>query len=411
VKVGLFLLYPIHSGAGTEKYFAQLARALSDAGHEVVVCGSSAQYEAARSILAAGRGIARGQGLNIAGANRKRREIGTARVLPIGPLALIAGTRAHSRLRRELQSCDVVYCKNEWQDLMTLRWVIGADGISKVVIGVHTSLEVDRETRGGIWGRIRDRLYSGRFYRRQVEACGAVHTCNRADELSIRGEYGHAAGDKTTTVPLWLDDEVTEKRSRAASDGRPLGILFAQRLTHQKGLDYFAGLIENLSATDAWPRLRFTIAGSGDYDRLARDLVERFPDNVSYRGFVGGIEDLYDSHDIVVVPSRWETFSYVTLEAQGAGLPVLASDIPGPNGVVLDGETGWLVPLGDIEAMTSVLVDAVKRRESDPDFLTRLGEAARLSVRARFGREKVVAQTLRLLASAANGERLATSTE
>lgn len=52
---------------------------------------------------------------------------------------------------------------------------------------------------------------------------------------------------------------------------------------------------------------------------------------------------LLQRSDVLLVPSLRETFSLITLEAQACGLPVIASKIPGPEDIVLDGRTGWLV--------------------------------------------------------------------
>ncbi|MBM3130617.1 MAG: glycosyltransferase family 1 protein [Chloroflexi bacterium] len=78
----------------------------------------------------------------------------------------------------------------------------------------------------------------------------------------------------------------------------------------------------------------------------------------------------YASADVVVMPSRYESFGMVALEAMACGTPVVASDVGGLSFVVRDGETGYLVPEGNARAMA----DCLNRILHDPDLRARLGK-------------------------------------
>ena len=78
----------------------------------------------------------------------------------------------------------------------------------------------------------------------------------------------------------------------------------------------------------------------------------------------------YASADVVVMPSRYESFGMVALEAMACGTPVVASDVGGLSYIVRDGETGYLVPEGDARAMA----DCLNRILHDPDLRARLGK-------------------------------------
>ncbi|HEX7586798.1 MAG TPA: glycosyltransferase, partial [Anaerolineae bacterium] len=77
----------------------------------------------------------------------------------------------------------------------------------------------------------------------------------------------------------------------------------------------------------------------------------------------------YASADVVVMPSLYESFGMVALEAMACGTPVVASDVGGLSYIVRDGETGFLVPEGDPRA----LADCLGQLLHDPALRARLG--------------------------------------
>jgi glycosyltransferase involved in cell wall biosynthesis len=87
-----------------------------------------------------------------------------------------------------------------------------------------------------------------------------------------------------------------------------------------------------------------------------------------------------NASDVVVLPSVREQFGQVLVEGMACGLPVIAKDAYGPAEIVDHGETGWLVPPDDEEALAAALVDAV----NDPGKRARKGEAAYREARARY---------------------------
>lgn len=78
----------------------------------------------------------------------------------------------------------------------------------------------------------------------------------------------------------------------------------------------------------------------------------------------------YSAADIVVMPSRYESFGMAALEAMACGTPVVASDVGGLSFVVCDGETGYLVPEGDPRA----LADTLGHLLCEPELRERLGK-------------------------------------
>ena len=90
------------------------------------------------------------------------------------------------------------------------------------------------------------------------------------------------------------------------------------------------------------------------------------------------LPDFLAASDVVVLPSVREQFGQVLVEGGACGLPAIAVDAHGPAEIVRDGETGWLVPPDDRDALAAALVEAV----NDPEERRRRGERA-LRGRAR----------------------------
>ncbi len=113
------------------------------------------------------------------------------------------------------------------------------------------------------------------------------------------------------------------------------------------------------------------------------EVVEETGDDQVFLAGWRGHSDLPDglnAADLLVLPSVREQFGQVLVEAMACGLPVVAVDAYGPAEIVRDGETGWLVPPDDEEALADALVEAV----NDDDERRRRGEAAYADARARY---------------------------
>ncbi len=403
MRIVLFHINPIEWPGGCEKYFADLARGLSEQGQQVVLAGSSHLYHLLMCAVYTVFNAVSGNGFHLVRPGTyPPRDLGAVPVERVRLAHLFPFMPAGRRFRAMLHRADVIYSKNEWTDLIVLRFFLPRELMDKVVIGAHSSIFLDGPTARTLFGRIHNLLYRGRFYRRQMRECGAVHCPNKPDAELVVEQYG-VPPQKVCFIPYQLEEKVvTEAPVREDEDRAPLRLLFAQRLTQQKGLDYFVELAAALDASPHARDVRFTIAGAlnGSFGSLALEAAERFP-NVTFRGFVSDMDALYAEHDVVVVPSRWETFSYVVLEAQAAERPVIAFDIPGPNGIVVDGETGWLVPLGDVAALRDVVLRLIEQRRRDPALLRAMGRRGRELALARFGKQTIIHQQIAFLASVA----------
>lgn len=151
-----------------------------------------------------------------------------------------------------------------------------------------------------------------------------------------------APGSPTSAAPVQSDRRFDEARRR---------ILFIGRLDRQKGIDVLLNAISGLEE-----KVDLRIIGSavvGDETGLTCDRP-----NVAMLGWCDDrqIRQQLDWADCVAIPSRWEGFGLVALEAMRAGRPVIASNVGGLPEVVEDGHTGWLVPPEDHAALQAALL-------------------------------------------------------
>lgn len=146
------------------------------------------------------------------------------------------------------------------------------------------------------------------------------------------------------------------------------------------------GQRELLQAVARLPHAHLVLAGRDlEQDGAFQDALERESERLGIRervefGFHEDVPALLESLDVVALPSWTEGLPVVLLEAMAHARPVVATPVGGTPELVVDGETGLLVPPRDPEALAA----ALRRLLEDPDLARRLGEAGRERVAERF---------------------------
>jgi glycosyltransferase involved in cell wall biosynthesis len=161
------------------------------------------------------------------------------------------------------------------------------------------------------------------------------------------------------------------------------------RLALQKGQRHLIAAMPLL--LERVPRARAIIAGGGDLEDYLRDLANEMGvgERVHVLGPRKDVPALMHAIDVFVMPSIWEGFGLVLLEAMAAGRPIVASRVATIPEVVAEGETGLLVPAGDPLALATALAELADQ----PEVAARMGEAGRERLRRRFSLEKMVGDT------------------
>ena len=195
---------------------------------------------------------------------------------------------------------------------------------------------------------------------------------------------------KIVRIHYGLDPTPFARNGHAPRD-RPPTIGVVARLAPQKGHRVLFDALPRVLARV--PETRVRVVGHEELSTVAElrayAAARGVADHVEFEGFRADVPALLHELDLFVLPSLWEGFGLVLLEAMAAGRPVVATAVGPVPEVVADGETGLLVPPGDPAA----LAEAILRVLGDPGLAERLGRAGRDRVQRTFRLEQMVART------------------
>jgi glycogen(starch) synthase len=378
---------------GLGRHVGQLARQLAALGHDVRVLTRGAGRELERQ---------RSCGVEV------WRAAADGLSIDFGSESVLAWTQAfeHSLVRAGLQLTagwrpEVIHA-HDWlvaQTAQTLHQVTGAP----VVVTVHAT-EHGRQ-QGWLTEPVPRAIHS--VERWLCRNAAAVIVCSRFMAAEVSELFQLAPGG-VQVIANGVEDEShpqvdtlkPESSSRAGGEvparSGPL-LVFAGRLVHEKGLQELIKALPLLR--DELPGLRLVVAGTGQQLADQQDRAARYGvgDLIDWAGFLTATElaGLLAAADLVVVPSLYEPFGMVALEAQLAGTPVAVSDTGGLAELVEGGHTGTLFAPESPAAIAA----AVRRVLANPDGTRRMAERAQRRAREQFGWETVARRTAEVYAT------------
>jgi glycosyltransferase involved in cell wall biosynthesis len=181
----------------------------------------------------------------------------------------------------------------------------------------------------------------------------------------IRNELiasGYARPPQVILVPNSVDIELIQRKIGeeipaycVVKDSSVQTIVVAARLVSQKKIDV---LIHAMKLIQNQGSARLLILGEGPERPSLERLVSELGLNhlVFFLGFQQNPWKYFACADLFVLPSRYEGFGNVIIEAMACGVPVIATDAPfGPRDIITNGENGLLVPVGDTAALASAI--------------------------------------------------------
>ena len=331
--------YAWDAPGGVQSHVRQLAATLMGRGHDVLVlapAGSSAPAE---------------EGVRFVG--RPVRVPFNGSIAPISP-----DPSARWRIRGEIDRFrpDVLHAHEPFAPSVSMAAVLATTG--PVVATFHAF--ADRSRTLAAFAPVLRPLWDRLDVRLAVSEAAASFVAAR-----FRGDV--------RVVPNGVD--VGRFANAEPADlGPGSHVLFAGRLEPRKGFGTAVAAFELVSGD--LPDLRLVVVGEGAEHHAVDGLAPAVRGRTDMRGFVPEADKpgVFAAADAFMAPATGgESFGIVLVEAMAAGVPVVASDIPGYRGVVTDGGNGLLVPPEDPVA----LAEALRRLLQDPELASRLREGGR----------------------------------
>jgi glycosyltransferase involved in cell wall biosynthesis len=197
-------------------------------------------------------------------------------------------------------------------------------------------------------------------------------------------------------------EEIAARRARTpVIPGERQTVVCLARLAYQKGQDTLLQAWRIVQAR--MPTTRLILAGEGgmraQFECLAASLG--VAETVEFAGLVTDTRSLLAEAHAFVLPSRFEGMPNALLEAMAAGLPCVATRVSGSEDIIVDGQSGLLVPPDDPKALASALLAIL----TDPERASAMGREARARVSGAFSQDHMLNQLIQLYSSlAGNGD-------
>jgi len=390
--------YPPVVVGGLGRHAHALATALAAAGHEVVVLArrptgtDATTHPTLDSVV---------DGVRVLAVAEDPPHLEFARDLVAWTLAM-----GHAMLRAGLTRLgawrpDVVHA-HDW--LVAHPAVALADALDVPLVATFHATEAGRFA-GWLSAPLSRQVHSVEWW--LANRADAVITCSAAMRAEVAELFEVDPAGITVAHNGITPREWRVRRARVTATRRRLGtpLLFSYgRLEYEKGIQDLIAALPRIRK--AHPGARLAVAGTGSAVPMLVETARahRVRRSVTFLGHLPDDElaATLAAADAVVLPSRYEPFGIVALEAAAAGSPLVASTAGGLGEVVVDGETGVSFAPGDVRGLAA----AVGRVLADPRAAARRARAARDRLAVDFCWTRIAEETAAVYATATRRERV-----
>ena len=313
-------------------------------------------------------------------------------------LTLLYGLRARDHLNGHAESFDVLFCHTQEPAVLLGKYMNRIPTILSLDATPINMDSIGHAYRHSVKSAAVERL---KYFlvRRSFQRAAHLVTWSRWAKESLINDYG-IPEHRITVIPPGVDVDVwnISESERAASQNNPtLRILFVGGDFQRKGgtiLLQCAACAAPDTIVDIVTREDVATPAGASHLNTHRNLNAGAPELLA----------LYRNANMFVLPSLGETFGLSIMEAMAMHLPVVTTNIGAIPELVVDGETGILVPPNSPKALN----DAIQRLQKDPDLRVRMGKAGRKRVEQLFNRETTYGELVRLIISIADQRVAAT---
>lgn len=383
--------YPPVVVGGLGRHVHQLSVALAASGHDVVVLtrrptGSDALSHPSTDVVAEGvRVIAAAEDPPAFDFSDDM----MAWTLAMGHSMIRAGLRIRSR-DGEAWRPDVVHA-HDW--LVAHPAIALAEFFDVPLVATVHATEAGRHS-GWVSGTINRQVHSVEWW--LARESDALITCSASMHDEVTRLFGPELAE-IHTIHNGIDITTWPYAPRRVGGGPPT-LLYAGRLEYEKGIQDLIAALPRIRRTH--PGTTLTIAGDGTQEAWLRELTRRHRVSraVAFAGPVGhdGLITLMQACEAIVLPSRYEPFGIVALEAAATGAPLVTSTAGGLGEAVTDGLTGSSFRPGDIAGLAT----AVRAVLDDPAAAQRRARNARDRLTEEFSWPLIAERTAEVLTGA-----------
>ncbi len=223
--------------------------------------------------------------------------------------------------------------------------------LSSKVIGVSNAV-VRNLANDGIKSSKLNMIYNG---------IKPIESYPEEKKLKLRQEYGFAT-----------DDVVVGLVARLESVKNPLLFIEAAKLTACK-----------------CPEAAFIIVGDGSLRKAAEEAAKPLGERLVLTGYMDDVTEAYNVMDIITITSDSEALSISLVEGQSMGLAAISTDAGGTREVIENGTNGYIVPVGDAEALSEAMIKLIQ----NPELRKNFGINGKLKADKVFGIDQMAQKT------------------
>lgn len=286
--------------------------------------------------------------------------------------SLIPLSEEWKRIKKQINNARKIYTKFEINELLLLYYFGGWNIPKKTILGTHSPL-VYLHSDQSFFEKLHNLVYLSKPMGALLRKFHVIHVLTHEQEKLLTDTFSLK---NLVQIPNYISSDITPKVKKPSSN---LRVGFIGELSWRKGVDILVETIERSPQTYS-----FFIAGDGPDKHLIKNIKRN---NVHYLGYKTNkeIHKLMEEMEVVMLPSRAESFSLASLEAMSKGAIVLSSSFSTPNAIK---ELVMVSAHNTASEYCTLLEEVYKMKRLNK--LHRKSVLLKKTIHQRFSKEKII---------------------